>query len=35
MQPRSTDFLGAVLLAIVLIGLVVVLFVGNIPAATT
>jgi hypothetical protein len=35
MQPRSTDFLGAALLAIVLIGLVVVLFVGNIPAATT
>jgi hypothetical protein len=34
MQPRSTDFLGAALLAIVLIGLVVVLFVGNIPAAT-
>lgn len=35
MQPRSTDFLGAALLAIVLIGLVVVLFVGNIPVATT
>jgi hypothetical protein len=34
MQPRSTDFLGAALLAIVLIGLVVILFVGNIPAAT-
>jgi hypothetical protein len=34
MQPRSTDFLGAALLAIVLIGLVVILFVGNIPAAS-
>jgi hypothetical protein len=33
MQPRPTDFLGAALLAIVLIGLVVILFVGNIPPA--
>ena len=34
MPPRPTDVLGALLLAVVLIGLVVILFVGNIPAAT-
>ena len=32
MNPRPVDFIGAALLALVLIALVVVLFVGNIPA---
>jgi hypothetical protein len=33
MRPRARDFLGAGLLFAVLVGLVAVLFVGNIPAA--
>jgi hypothetical protein len=32
MRPRARDFIGAGLLSAVLIGLVVILFVGNIPA---
>jgi hypothetical protein len=32
MDPRPSDFIGAGLLAAVLIGLVIILFVGNIPA---
>jgi hypothetical protein len=32
-NPRPIDFIGAALLAAVLIGLVVILFVANIPAA--
>lgn len=31
MDPRPIDFIGAAVLAFVLIGLVVILFVGNIP----
>ena len=33
MDPRPIDFVGAAILTVVLIGLVVVLFVGNIPVA--
>ena len=32
MNPRPIDFIGAALLAIVLIGLVALLVIGNIPA---
>lgn len=32
MKPRPIDFIGAAVLAIVLIGLVALIFVGNIPA---
>jgi len=35
MGPTRRDFMGAGLLAVVLIGLVVILFVGNIPSGTT
>lgn len=31
MQPRPVDFIGAALLAFVLVALVVVIFVGSIP----
>jgi hypothetical protein len=34
MDPRPTDFVGAVLLAIVLFALVAVIVIGNIPSAT-
>jgi uncharacterized membrane protein len=33
MEPRPIDFIGAALLTIVLVSLVVILFVGAIPAA--
>lgn len=31
MEPRPIDFMGAAILALVLVGLVVILFVGAIP----
>jgi uncharacterized membrane protein len=33
MEPRPIDFIGAALLTLVLVSLVVILFVGAIPAA--
>jgi len=33
MRPRARDFLGAGLLFVVLVGLVAVMFVGNIPSS--
>jgi hypothetical protein len=33
MSPRPTDFIGAALLAVVLLALVAIIVLGNIPAA--